>query len=110
MVEVSAKGPQEGCSTALAASGLCYAADVGSPLPCSIGVVRVVSWPLWQAGEYVKDEVVNFLVARVSNAPELHGYTARRFYSSSKEWRGPGPSAPAAPCPHCGNRRHDCTG
>lgn len=41
-----------------------------------------------QAGEYVKDEVVNFLVVSVSNAPDLHGYTVRRFYSSFKEWKG----------------------
>lgn len=32
--------------------------------------------------------MVNFLVVAVSNAPELHGYTARRFYSSFKEWKG----------------------
>lgn len=35
-----------------------------------------------QAGTAVKEEVVRALIVLISNAPELHGYAVRAFYSA----------------------------
>ena len=37
-----------------------------------------------QAGAYVKEEVCRALIVLISNAPELHGYTARSMYRALK--------------------------
>lgn len=37
-----------------------------------------------QAGAYVKEEVCRALIVLISNAPELHGYTARAMYRALK--------------------------
>ena len=42
----------------------------------------------WQAGKYVKEEVVWSLVAAVSNAADLQGYTVRALYRAFHEWSG----------------------
>lgn len=42
-------------------------------------LVQVLS----QAGPYVKEEVVRAMIVLVSNAPELHGYTARSLYRAA---------------------------
>ncbi len=39
---------------------------------------------LQQAGAVVKEEVVRALIVLISNAPDLHGYAARCFYSALK--------------------------
>lgn len=38
-----------------------------------------------QAGAYVKEEVCRALIVLISNAPELHGYTARSMYRALKD-------------------------
>ncbi|DBA70499.1 TPA: hypothetical protein ACH3X2_011900 [Trebouxia sp. C0005] len=38
-----------------------------------------------QAGAYVKEEVCRALIVLISNAPELHGYTARAMYRALKD-------------------------
>ena len=38
-----------------------------------------------QAGAYVKEEVCRALIVLISNAPELHGYTARCMYRALKD-------------------------
>lgn len=35
-----------------------------------------------QAGAAVKEEVVRALIVLISNAPELHGYAVRAFYTA----------------------------
>lgn len=37
-----------------------------------------------QAGAVVKEEVVRALIVLITNAPDLHGYAARAFYSALK--------------------------
>ena len=46
-------------------------------LGCAVQVMQ-------QAGAYVKEEVCRALIVLISNAPELHGYTARSMYRALK--------------------------
>jgi len=45
-----------------------------------IGTLR--AQVMTQAGAAVKEEVVRALIVLISNAPDLHGYAVRAFYSA----------------------------
>lgn len=71
----------EGC-TARIGNQLDVGSDTFSPecLTAELHHEQVMTQP----GAVVKEEVVRALIVLISNAPDLHGYSARAFYSALK--------------------------
>ena len=59
-------------------------ADVFGISPGLVNNSQFAVQVLQQAGAYVKEEVCRALIVLISNAPELHGYTARSMYRALK--------------------------
>ncbi|GJP39381.1 hypothetical protein CLOM_g23757 [Closterium sp. NIES-68] len=56
--------------------------------PSKLYHVEIMLRVMVEAGEYVTDDVIRFLVVLISNAPELQGFAVRSFFQALRSWRG----------------------
>ncbi|CAI5492312.1 unnamed protein product [Closterium sp. Naga37s-1] len=56
--------------------------------PSKLYHVEIMLRVMTEAGEYVTDDVIRFLVVLISNAPELQGFAVRSFFHAMRSWKG----------------------
>eukprot|EP00897_Mesotaenium_endlicherianum_P007089 jgi/Mesen1/6408/ME000329S05571 len=56
--------------------------------PSKLWHIDIMIRVMVEAGQYMEDEVVRYLLVLITNAPELHGYTVRAFYRHFQQWKG----------------------
>ncbi|CAI7821746.1 unnamed protein product [Closterium sp. NIES-53] len=56
--------------------------------PSKLYHVEIMLRVMTEAGEFVTDDVIRFLVVLISNAPELQGFAVRSFFHAMRSWKG----------------------